>query len=80
MTTCAEYQTRFADADLALHRLMTGSKSESFAHGENRLTYTRASLPELQRYVQYLQAKIDACNGVRVNKHRIFGIIPSDGC
>ena len=80
MTTCADYQTRFDDADQALHKLLIGSKSETFRHGENQLTYTKASLPELQRYVQYLQGKIDACNGAKVNKHRVFGIIPHDGC
>lgn len=76
MTTCAEWQTKFDEADQALHALLTGSKVASLGAGEKSITYTAATLGELQRYVAYLQSKLDECAGIRSAKKRLVQFIP----
>lgn len=80
MTTCAEWATKLAEADAALHKLLLGGKVEVLRDGEKTLQYSAANLGELRRYVEYLQAKVDACNGATPNKKRIVRFIPEDGC
>lgn len=75
MTTCAEYATRLGEAELALHKLSTGSAIETLQSGVERLTYKATDLTKLQAYVNWLQGKVNACNGV-TNRRRIIHIIP----
>lgn len=76
-TECKTYRQRYEEADQALHALLTGSKSESVRMGEKQVTYTRASISELQRYVAYLKTKVDACDG-KCARSRLIGVIPAN--
>lgn len=80
MTTCAQWQARLDEADLALHTLRTGGQTVVVRYGEKQVNYSPASIRDLQAYVTYLQGKVDACNGVRGTARRIVQVIPSDGC
>jgi hypothetical protein len=76
MTTCAEWATKLAEAEAALHALQIGGKVVSVQMGEKRIEYSKAGVNALAEYVQYLQAKVDACNGVPRLARRVFGVIP----
>lgn len=75
---CAAFETRYAEADLALHKLRTGSKTESVRMGEKQINYTPASLAELARYVEYLKSKVDQCAGCGWTGRRVIGVIPTN--
>lgn len=75
---CATYRTRYAEADSALHKLRTGTKSASVSMGEKRVEYTPASVPELARYVEYLGAMVKKCDGCGWSGRRIIGVIPTN--
>jgi peptidoglycan hydrolase CwlO-like protein len=75
-TACEQWIERLAEAEVALHKLAIGSKVEVLRAGEKQLTYTKAELGELRKYVDSLQAKVDACNGTRSSKKRIVQFIP----
>jgi hypothetical protein len=74
---CTTYRTRYEEADQALHKLRTGSKTESIRMGEKQVLYTRASVGELVAYVSWLKSKVDACDGKSV-KSRMIGVIPTN--
>ncbi len=74
---CTKYRTRYEEADQALHKLRTGSRTESLRMGEKQLTYTRASMAELVSYVSWLKSKVDACDG-KCAKSRMIGVIPTN--
>lgn len=76
MTTCAQYIARLEAAETALDKLLTQGKVEVLRDGEKSLTYTRANIADLQNYVERLQAKVDACNGVRSSKKRLIQFTP----
>lgn len=76
MITCAQYTTMLGEAQAALHALTIGSKVESLRAGEKQLTYTRANLDALRTYIDELQAKVDACNGIRPHGRRVMHILP----
>lgn len=76
MSACSDYAAQLAEAKTALHKLTIGSKAESIHDGEKSLQYTRADLASLRSYVASLQAKVDACNGVRTNHRRIMNVLP----
>lgn len=76
MTTCAEWADKLAEAEDALHALQIGGKVVSIRDGENEIQYSKTSLNDLASYVQFLQAKVDACNGVAVTTRRAIGVIP----
>lgn len=75
---CATYRERYAEADLALHRLLTGSRTESVRMGEKTVTYTRASVGELRSYVSYLKSKVDQCDGKCTAGRRVVHVIPAN--
>ena len=76
MATCADLQTRLIEAELALHRLLTGAQTQQVQYGEKRVAYTQASIAELQRYVSTLRSQVAACTGAPMARRRVIGIIP----
>lgn len=72
--TCAEWQTRFDEADAALHKLMTGGNVVSIRYGEKEVQYAKGNIAELRKYVQYLADRLAACNGTA--RRSAIGIIP----
>lgn len=76
MTLCEQYIANLAEAQSALHRLTIGGKVESVQDGEHRIAFTKADSAALRTYIDELQAKVDACNGLRPNPRRIMHILP----
>lgn len=55
---------RLAEAEVALHKLITGSKEASLSFGAGKsVSYTQASLAELRRYVNELKDEIAQAEG-----------------
>ena len=53
-----------AQAELALHNLLTGTKEESVQFGSGKsVKYTTANLTELRRYISELKDEIAVCEG-----------------
>lgn len=53
-----------AQAELALHNLLTGKLEESVQFGSGKsVKYTSANLSELRRYINELKDEIAACEG-----------------
>lgn len=66
MTDLATLKTRKLEAELALHRLLTGSKEESVEFGpQRRVVFSRVNISDLQKYISDLSAEIDALEGRR---------------
>jgi hypothetical protein len=63
MATLAELQTRKLEAELALHRLMTGIQEVEVEHGDMRTKYSSASINQLRIYIDDLQKQIEALGG-----------------
>lgn len=64
---CATKKVWLAEAELALHKLQTGTAEVSVTFGNGKsATYTAgtASVAKLQAYIAQLQAEVDACNGL----------------
>lgn len=78
MTTCAEWKTRWEEADRALHALRTGTKVATIRSGEKTIEYSAAALGELARYVNYLADKVAACNGEARRARRVISVIPTN--
>lgn len=67
MTTvdCATKKLWLAEAELALHRLRTGSKEEEIQFGSGkRVKYTVVNLADLQRYIDELRDQVADCEGL----------------
>lgn len=75
---CEVYRERYDSADQALHRLLTGAKTESIRMGEKTVTYSRADIDELRRYVSYLKSKVDQCDGKCTAGRRVIHVIPAN--
>ena len=79
MATAQELQMRLTEAELALHRLMTGTQTVMVRYGEKHVTYTAADVGTLSRYVNDLRGQLAACTGQAVaGRRRIIQVIP--GC
>ena len=64
MADLATLQARLADAELAEHKLVTGSATASVAFGSGKsVTYTQATLSELRAYITRLREEIAALTG-----------------
>lgn len=68
MTTidCAQKRVWLAEAQLALHKLQTGTAEVSVTFGAGKgATYNAgtASIAKLEAYINKLQAEVDACDG-----------------
>jgi hypothetical protein len=60
MATATELATWVTEAELALHRLMTGSRVEEIQFSDRRVRYTAANIGELQKYIASLKQQIEA--------------------
>lgn len=74
---CAQYRTRYEEADRALHELMIGEASVRVRFNGKESEYTRASVGDLRRYVEYLHSKVRQCDGCR-SSGRILSVIPTN--
>lgn len=63
MATLAELTTRKLEAELALHRLMTGAMEVEVEHGDMRTKYSNASIDQLRVYIAELQKQIELAGG-----------------
>lgn len=53
-----------AEAEMALHKLVTGTKEQTVSFGSGKsVTYTAASLAELRRYINELKDEIAVAEG-----------------
>lgn len=78
MTTCAEWKTRWEEADKALHALRTGTKVVTVRSGEKTVEYSPTGITELARYVDWLAGKVAACSGESRSPRRVIGVIPTN--
>lgn len=53
----ADTATQLAEAEQALHRLLTGSLEETVQIGDRQVTYTRTTISDLEAYVTRLSRK-----------------------
>ena len=67
MTDVVTLKTRLLEAELALHKLATGSLRETImqtaANTSSQVTYTRASMADLERYIARLKSEIGLADG-----------------
>lgn len=53
-----------AEAEIALHKLLTGSKEQSVSFGAGKsVAYTATNISELRRYINDLKNEIDEAEG-----------------
>lgn len=53
-----------AEAELALHKLLTGTKEQSVSFGAGKsVAYTQANISELRRYISQLKDEIAVAEG-----------------
>lgn len=66
---CATKKLRLAEAELALHRLLTGSKQEEVTFGPSKsVKYNSANLKELRAYISDLRDQVAQCDGATRTK------------
>lgn len=74
MTDLATLRTRLLEAELALHKLAIGSMRETVQQGaantNSMVTYTRATVPDLERYIERLKAEIGIADGSGSGRRR----------
>lgn len=68
MADLATLQTWLTEAELAHHRLATGSQEESAQHDGMSLTYTRADMGKLKVYIGDLKGQIAAITGAGLKR------------
>lgn len=62
--TCAQWQHRLAEAEAALHAASIGKQVQSNTYGDTQVTYSKADLSTMQRYVDSTRASmLTACGG-----------------
>lgn len=54
---------RLTEAENARHKLLTGSMRERISRGGTEITYTRADIPALERYIEQLRSDLAAVLG-----------------
>ncbi|OQS39752.1 hypothetical protein B0T40_03185 [Chromobacterium haemolyticum] len=54
---------RLTEAETAKHKLLTGSMRERISRGGTDITYTRADIAKLERYIAELQTDIARAMG-----------------
>ena len=59
MPTLAELAAWLSEAELALHRLMTGSRVEELESPAGRVRYTTSNIGDLERYIARLNQQIE---------------------
>lgn len=61
-----QLKTFLLEAQLALHKLMTGQKEVSVDFGTNRrVTYSEVNISQLRRYISELESQIAVAEGGR---------------
>ena len=76
MADVNQLKTFLLEAQLALHKLMTGAKEVSVEFGQNRrVTYSEINVNQLRRYISELENQIAAAEGGRVRGpiYTVFG-------
>lgn len=59
-----EKKLRLAEAEMALHKILTGSKEQSVSFGAGKsVAYTQANISELRRYINELKDEIAVAEG-----------------
>lgn len=76
MADLATLQSRLTEAEEALHKLATGERVVTIGHAEGTLTYTQATIGELQAYITQLRSDIAAAGP---SSTRMFTIQTSRG-
>lgn len=79
MADLATLQTRLLEAELAYHKLSTGSSAEEVQHGDMNTKYTRADLGQLAAYIASLNSQIAALGGTRNGSPRRAIAVDSPG-
>lgn len=65
MTDCATKRLWLAEAQLALHRLLTGTSEQTVTFGSGKsVTYTSASIDKLRAYIGDLENQVAECDGL----------------
>lgn len=61
---CATKKLWLAEAELALHRLLTGTAEQTVQFGSGKsVTYTAANINQLKAYIADLKNQVAACDG-----------------
>lgn len=64
MTDCATKRLRLAEAENALHELMTGTKAVKVGFGPGKSAeYTEANIDKLRTYIEDLRRQVAECDG-----------------
>lgn len=64
MTDCLTKKLWLAEAELALHRLLTGTAEQTVQFGPSKsVTYTQANINQLKVYINDLRNEIAVCEG-----------------
>lgn len=58
MTDIATLEARLTESETALHKLMTGAGVAKVSYEGEATEYTRASVPELRRYIASLKRQL----------------------
>jgi carbamate kinase len=71
-----QLKTFLLEAQLALHKLMTGTKEVTVEFGQNRrVTYSEVNVSQLRRYITELESQIAVAEGGRARGpiYQVFG-------
>lgn len=71
MATPAELTTRLAEAEAALHALLTGQQTVSVGYDGKSVTYTKTSMGALRAYI----AELNKALGNSTGRTRPIGIV-----
>jgi len=64
VTDCLTKKLWLAEAELALHRLLTGTAEQTVQFGPSKsVTYTQANINQLKVYINDLRNEIAVCEG-----------------
>lgn len=65
MTDCLTKKLWLAEAELALHRLLTGTAEQTVQFGPSKsVTYTQGNINQLKVYIEDLKNQIADCEGI----------------
>jgi hypothetical protein len=74
MTDLTTLQGWLLEAELALHKLHTGTQEMQIEHGDMRVAYTKVDQGKLQAYIEGLKSQIAAAGGT-VSGQRRRGLV-----
>jgi hypothetical protein len=63
MATTEEQETRLAQAEAALHKLLTGSQAERVDYEGYSVTYTKTNIGDLRAYILSLEVALGIRTG-----------------